>query len=172
MFCDSDDVNIFENELLEDHRDILQSTTILNDPKVFKKKYGLRKLIEIKHKLERHIYLEEKAVFLYTDLSDKLPKKILDKFTEQHKRLLVEINEAIKHAKTNKFYELDNFINISKEHINSEVETIYKGINECLDKDDRSRILKLINEDAILGYYPLDELREYIKKVKEKVPRT
>lgn len=144
--------------LYEDHLNILQllkeSRSESSNPT--EKQQTFHKLYRL---LERHFYLEEKAIFVFFQIIKDKPSKEIQNHLREHDFLLYLMNRIME-KKRNVWQELIDLLT-SKYYANKrfEEEYIYPLLDSVLSNRDQHKLTDLLDKTKESGYFPIQRLR-------------
>jgi hypothetical protein len=143
----SDKLNIL-SLMKEDHHQIESLIEILNDS--LGKSYDeIQKHFEkFEWKLEKHIFIEEKAIFTFYEPEDiNLGYSMLPTLMKQHNYILNELNKMRKDVKNRKtLKDLENLKIFLLKHRNYEERDVYPKLEDSLKEEQKKQIIDRINE--------------------------
>jgi hemerythrin-like domain-containing protein len=124
-------------------------------------------LHDIKWRMKRHFYLEEKFLYLHPVLKAQLKEKQIKGLKRQHDKIL-EAWKKIPEEKNQQYKKyLDEFLHLLQIHVQYENDQIYPQIFAQITTEQAQKIKDQLNKEANTGFYPLQTLREkYDKKSK------
>ena len=120
----------------------------------------------------RHVYIEEKILYLLRDMIIlKFPEKLtlhqelkstVSTMISQHDSILVLIGGLNKNIDgCSGSFDFKSEFSIINSHVEFELEFMYAKFDKYLDMDDVSKLLSKIQGDLNKGMYPLDKLRSF-----------
>ena len=119
---------------------------------------------KIKWDIERHIYLEEKTIFLHLEKNPEKDPQIASDLQAQHSEamdLLAKMENSLSEGKEIDLIELDTLIN---GHINWELRTFYRMLDEELSDAEKEEINCQLQKSCNSGFFPILKLRNYYSK--------
>jgi hypothetical protein len=148
--------------LIDDHKTIVELISELerewhkewheNVPSILKK---------LRWELERHMYLEEKALFLYCELLDEFNEEFRSKLQKDHDWLLDQIKNFENHISILKDDFFDNLKDKLQGHIEFEIDQFYRKLDEISTPKHTEQIINAITQAIQAGFFPLDQIRKY-----------
>jgi hypothetical protein len=115
--------------------------------------------------LQKHFYIEEKALWTYCDMEKKFDQDMINELLNDHDFLIEFFNRVeITELSECKFI-LSEFIAKIINHVAYETENFYKVLDEELEANEKAMVIDIINKDSRLGYYPINKIREFGQKI-------
>lgn len=130
--------------MIEEHARLTKM--LLNLIKNIENKKEIRKIfIEFKWNLEKHFFIEEKAIFSAYGSKIEVGRKVVN-LIEEHKEMLSILKEAEKEIDKGKFPDLSKFKKIMLRHQEIEDDYFYTGLENNLNEDLKAEILDKTSE--------------------------
>ncbi len=121
----------------------------------------------LKWRLERHFYTEEKALLILCENNVELQPNLYQDLFAQHDEILEEVNKAAFELKTKDTYHWNRLKELLNAHLVFETGSLYKLLDTELNDDQTSKINEILNQSGNIGFFPIKQLRYFIR---EKVP--
>jgi hypothetical protein len=121
---------------------------------------------------ERHIYLEEKAAFIYCEMNDPNDRKDQGKLMRDHDVIIQNMQRFIHNPLSFNQDEIDEMFQFLEKHIKWVSNNIYRRFDENLNPEERNYIIKELTKDLEHGFYPLNKLREKFVPIPQLEPIT
>lgn len=137
-------VDIFVSEVMDEHHRKIEK--LFND---FKSELGKKDVFEafnnFKWELEKHLFIEEKAIF--TGYSPKNPEeyKVIPYILKEH-NLILEFLKEIESKLEDSDCNIDKFTEILNKHRKFEDVSLYPKLDKNLSNEVKSRIIRRIKE--------------------------
>jgi len=152
-----EEISGFSHVLIRDHKEISRHIQ-----KLRQKRKGLPNINlidKLKWFIERHIYVEEKALFSLFD-KDNISIDI-DKILKDHDKILQVLEEIIKTKETLEMEKGEKLEELMTSHFDFEKQQLYEKIGNLLGQDKLDQFVSVINQPVELGFYPLKKLRNF-----------
>lgn len=126
-------------------RDHCKIEKLLND---FEKCTNLDKQIlkktfnKFKWELEKHLFTEEKAIFVYFESDDSEVYKIIPQLMIEHDKIYKKLKEMKNEINNNKTCNFSEFKELMIKHKNFEEKSFYPKLDQKLDETTKKMILK------------------------------
>jgi hemerythrin-like domain-containing protein len=148
-------------KLTQDHKEIIEMLNVIiamaNDQEDF-----IKHIQKIRWRLNKHMYLEEKAVFSYCQIMIQFNKSHIQILLSEHDQLLSQIAAIEKLTNEQQIKDkITIFLQKIKEHVDFEITNFYYLIDKNLITEDKQKMLHMIAKDFNLGFYPIQKIREY-----------
>jgi len=97
--------------------------------------------------LEKHIFVEERAIFL----SDKYDKSIenfslLLEISKQHNEIIKEVKNVIQNLKTDSGFKTEKLRTLLNKHLIFEEKNAYPRLDEIISESEKNRIINSIKD--------------------------
>jgi len=139
-----------------DHLDALSSKTSEDFLPEYKK---------FRWHLQKHFFLEEKALWIYCDMEKKFNQEMITDLLNDHDFLIEFYNRIAIVDQTERKTILSEFIQKIREHVKYETENFYQVLDEELESTEKSSVIEAIMKDGKLGFYPIHKIREFGQKI-------
>lgn len=151
---------------LHDHKKL---ANMLKDLLKYLQRHPLANIpqISLKHlvwQFQRHIYLEEKALFLFCELKNELNSHDNHNLLYEHDKIIKLLDGIIKNP-PDLLVKLEEFDNVIKNHVKWETEGVYLKFDEKLSPHEKNYIIKELNHTSEQGFYPIKKLREKLTEI-------
>jgi hypothetical protein len=159
------DIKNYLNEtFLKDHQKIEQQLNI-----ILEQLRNNLKILELLKKLNwflnRHFYLEEKFLYLNHENSSQISKNLIHRLMSDHDKILNILKDFLSNPNqipVQRFKDLKSLIN---KHKKFEIEHIYEKLMNSLNQNELTLIEEKLRKNVKLGFYPLQKVRNYGKKM-------
>ena len=119
--------------------------------------------------VDRHLYLEEKALVFYLDLKPAENEAMLLQFYREHNEILQQVDKIRKNLEYDPTGIIPIVMNQLKDliatHKAFEMREFYSKIDQNLGVQDRAKIIKSLNQSIASGFFPLSKVRDSAKKL-------
>jgi hemerythrin len=130
-----------------DHRNLVKLLGDFEKSLVKDKKSIMRAFNEFVWGFEKHLFTEEKAIFItYEPEDEKEGYAFVPRLMNDHNRLIDRIKRIKKNLKNNKDFDYEGFKELLIEHKNFEDESVYPLFDNELGESEKEIIVKRINE--------------------------
>lgn len=130
--------------MIEEHGRLTKM--LLNLIKNIESKKEIKKIfIEFKWNVEKHFFIEEKAIFSAYSSKVEVGKKVIN-LIEEHKEMLSILKGVEKEIDNKKFPDLSKFKKIMLRHQEIEDDYFYTGLENNLNEDEKAEILDKASE--------------------------
>jgi hypothetical protein len=97
--------------------------------------------------LEKHVFVEERAIFL----SDKYDKStedfsLLFEISKQHNEIMNEVTNIYQNLKINSGFEIEKLRDLLNKHLNFEEKIAYQKLDEIITDKEKNRIINSIRD--------------------------
>jgi hemerythrin-like domain-containing protein len=106
---------------------------------------AMKAFYKFRWELEKHFFLEEKAIFQLHYSDNKETNKIKEQLKYEHTFLLEELDQIENKLKNNKKFNLADFRKLLIEHKNIEDHNFYPRLEKELDEASKDRIILRIS---------------------------
>jgi len=131
--------------MIKDHKDIIYCLNKINksieDPELAAELFD-----KFKWEFEKHIFVEEKAIFTFFNPDIKEDYKDIPYILEEHTTLLEMLMNLEKDIINKKDIDISKFKKLLEQHKNFEENSLYPKLDRSLDKSQKSIIIKRIKE--------------------------
>lgn len=103
-------------------------------------------LNEFSWELEKHLFVEEVAIFRFCNSPDSTICKIVQNLIGEHDTMVEMLNEIRNDLAMNKEIDISKFSELLKNHQKIEEKSLYPKIDEELSKEQKDIIISRINE--------------------------
>jgi hypothetical protein len=148
--------------LMKDHviilNDLMSFTRIIRSDTV----EWSRWVHEVKFSANRHIYLEEKVVFMHCEMIELIEKDIMARIFTDHDIILrdldfIECKNRYDQVMIKKLYFFFD------KHVKYEELEFYPILDQNINERNKGKFIDFIKKDRNLGYFPIQQMREYAK---------
>ena len=138
---------IITENMDRDHRYLMKLLDDFEKSLVKDKKTIMSAFNEFVWGFEKHLFTEEKVLFISYDPEDKKEGYVfVPKLISDHNKLLDRLKTIKKNLKHNKVFDFNGFKELLLEHKNFEDESVYPVFDQELDESEKEIIVKRINE--------------------------
>jgi Hemerythrin HHE cation binding domain len=117
-------------------------------------------LQEIKWAILKHIYLEEKMLFNFCDMTEEFDFNYINELLQEHDKIM-DLLKGFENNKETESYNIQPLFELIEKHKITEIEKYYNKMDEFLDESQKSTVIVGIHKPASSGFYPIEKLREY-----------
>ncbi len=100
---------------------------------------------KLKWELEKHFFIEEKAIFIYCDLKSTEDNFIISSLLREHKIILELLNDMENDLTNNSRIDISKFKEILMKHKNFEDRSFYPKLDKGLNELQREIVIDRIN---------------------------
>jgi hypothetical protein len=160
---DETEIESVSAHLLKDHSVILSDLDSFKWIRQSDRDEWARRVKEVKFSLSRHLYLEEKAVFMYCELINLINTDVTSRIFTDHDILLTQL-EIIEAENEKDSTKIKKFTLFFKKHIKFEEHEFYPLLDQNITERNKIKFIQFMQKDRKLGYFPIQQMREYAKK--------
>ncbi|WP_457556789.1 hemerythrin domain-containing protein [Candidatus Harpocratesius sp.] len=114
--------------------------------------------------VERHFYLEEKAILHFFQIDADIEKQFLIRLYHEHSSILKILNRIRKNISYDPYLTIEAAMSELKvlvaNHKKFEMENFYIQMDKRLAEHQRAYLLKILDHSVHSGFFPLSKLRE------------